>query len=201
MDSSGGGYWNHNAAYHPQLVREAVSTGGPVLDVGCGDGLLPLRLALAGLSVLGLEPDPTAAALARTRCASVPGVEIRQAPFLDSDLDEGAFGFITMVAVLHHMDGRAALTRARQVLRPGGRLVVVGIPRLSSKLDYVWATSQIPRARAMDRLRSSHTPAGVPIADSDLTVAEARRLSAEVLPGSRLRRSPYYRYTLIWTKP
>jgi hypothetical protein len=52
----------------------------------------------------------------------------------------------------------------------------------------------------MDRIRACHTPVGVPIADSDLTVAGARRLSAEVLPGSRLRRSPYYRYTLIWTK-
>jgi 2-polyprenyl-3-methyl-5-hydroxy-6-metoxy-1,4-benzoquinol methylase len=137
LDSHGGGYWNHNAAYHSRLVREAVSTGGPVLDVGCGDGLLPLRLARAGLSVLGLEPDPPAAALARARCAGVPGVEIRQTPFLNADLDEGAFGILTMVAVLHHMDGRAALSRARRVLRPGGRLVVVGIPRLSSKLDYV----------------------------------------------------------------
>jgi 2-polyprenyl-3-methyl-5-hydroxy-6-metoxy-1,4-benzoquinol methylase len=33
-------YWNHNTAFHDELVADAKVRGGRVLDIGCGDGLL-----------------------------------------------------------------------------------------------------------------------------------------------------------------
>ncbi|MDT9727179.1 SAM-dependent methyltransferase, partial [Xylanibacillus composti] len=38
-------YWNHNTAFHDELVAETKMRGGSVLDIGCGDGLLLQRLA------------------------------------------------------------------------------------------------------------------------------------------------------------
>ena len=38
-------YWNHNSAYHDEIVAAATRQHGRVLDVGCGEGLLAERLA------------------------------------------------------------------------------------------------------------------------------------------------------------
>jgi hypothetical protein len=36
---------------------------------------------------------------------------------------------ITLIAVLHQLDARTALDRLRQLLAPGGTLVIVGLAR------------------------------------------------------------------------
>src|SRR5215831_20139529 len=48
-------YWNHHAAYHCWLLGIAADHRGDVLDVGCGEGLLALRLAPVSRSVTGID--------------------------------------------------------------------------------------------------------------------------------------------------
>lgn len=201
MSSIADGYWNHNTAFHARLLRAARRAQGPVLDVGCGDGLLVSKLARTGESVIGLDPEGTAVDAARLRCADLPNVEILQAGFLDAPLDENAFALVTMVATLHHMDARSALLRTTRLMRPGGELFIVGIPRLASRADFRWATSQRPRACLVGKVRAEHWPHGIPTAPSDLTLSEVRALAEEILPGARVKRAPYYRYTLRWMRP
>jgi hypothetical protein len=43
-----------------------------------------------------------------------------------------------MVAVLHHLDFESALTHARQLLNPGGRLLVIGLPKVIGAADLIW---------------------------------------------------------------
>ncbi len=50
-------YWNHNTAFHDELVKDAKIRGGRVLDIGCGDGLLLQRLAPFAQHVIGIDPD------------------------------------------------------------------------------------------------------------------------------------------------
>lgn len=201
MPSSANEYWNHNTAFHPRLLRAAQRAHGPILDVGCGDGLLISKLARTGKSVIGLDPDENAVNTARVRCADLPNVEIRQANFLDASLNEDTFAFITMVATLHHMDACSALRHVAQLLQPGGELFVVGIPRLASRTDFLWATSQMPKARIVGKVRAEQWPEGIPTAPSDLMLSQVRAVAEEVLPGVRVKRAPYYRYTLRWTRP
>jgi SAM-dependent methyltransferase len=185
----------------PRLFRAAQWAKGPIMDVGCGDGLLLSKFALTGERVIGLDPDDVAASAARQRCAAFTNVEIRHPGFLDSPLDEDAFAVITGVAVLHHMDFRSAMERAARLLRPGGVLYFVGVPRLETPADFLWATSQWPRARIIGRLRDEYYPHGISTAPSDLSLGDIRTLAREVLPGALVRRAPYYRYSLRWTRP
>jgi 2-polyprenyl-3-methyl-5-hydroxy-6-metoxy-1,4-benzoquinol methylase len=53
-------YWNHNTAFHDELVADAKVRGGRVLDIGCGDGLLLQRLAPFAKQVVGIDPDAKA---------------------------------------------------------------------------------------------------------------------------------------------
>jgi 2-polyprenyl-3-methyl-5-hydroxy-6-metoxy-1,4-benzoquinol methylase len=109
-------YWNHNAAYHPWLIDIATQHRGDVLDVGCGDGLLAQRLAPVSRSVTAIDPDASAIQRATDRLAAHEHVAVSQEAFDDYQAGRRRFDLITFVASLHHMDLRASLVKARDLL-------------------------------------------------------------------------------------
>jgi len=67
-------------------------TGRTVLDVGCGTGFHLPRFAADAASVVGVEPHPGLAALARRRTRRLPHVEVREGlaqalPLPDASVD------------------------------------------------------------------------------------------------------------------
>ena len=93
----------------------------PVLDVGCGGGLLLRMLAERGVPVLGLDFSLDAAAVAWKQ-NGVPAVcsTLSKSPFPPESCS-----VVTMFHVLEHLyDPASYLEAAREVLRPNGRLVV-----------------------------------------------------------------------------
>lgn len=196
------GYWNHNTAYHPWILRIAAQRPrASALDVGCGDGLLLERLASVADHVTGLEPDPVASARAQEMLLDVPNATVRQVPFLDHRPAEPAHDLIVFVASLHHMELSAALTHARDLLRPGGELLVVGLAANKSIADWVISALQFPVVRSVSKFRREHANPGVVSAEPRESLAEIRSTVADILPGARIRRGLYYRYLQRWTRP
>ena len=106
---------------HVRFVTSAMEAPGPVLDIGCGGGLMVDALVDAGYCVVGADTSVTAAQVCAKRsgapaiCASVPNL-----PF-----GEASFGGVTMFHVLEHVyDPLATLDAAVRLLAPGGRLVL-----------------------------------------------------------------------------
>ena len=93
-----------------------------VIEVGCGDGIILERLRSLGHAVTGVEPDPSAAAVARGR-----GLTIHQAKAEDlpTTLRDGQSDLVILSHVLEHcLDPAAALANCRRALKPGGRIMV-----------------------------------------------------------------------------
>ena len=147
-------YGNHNAAYYGWICRE-VAGFSPVLDVGCGDGSLARRLAADGVQVVGIDPVAACIERARTR---VPEGTFACATLEAYVADAKSFGAVVFVASLHHMDARVALAKAKALIRPGGKIVVVGLAHPSSLLDWVIEVLRIVPTRigsALHRMQSS----------------------------------------------
>ncbi len=101
---------------------------GRMLDVGCGRGILPALMRERGWEAHGLEFSATAARHAREELQ----LPVFVGDFLESPYASDSFDAVVFWHVLEHVpDPVAALARARQILRPGG-LLVIAVPNFES---------------------------------------------------------------------
>jgi SAM-dependent methyltransferase len=116
-----GRYDRARPGYPAELIGRIVAgrPGRDVLDVGCGTGISSRLLAAAGCRVLGVDPDPRMAELARAG-----GTAAEVARFEDWDPAGRTFDAVTAAQSWHWVDPAAGAAAAAAVLRPGGRLAV-----------------------------------------------------------------------------
>ncbi len=93
--------------------------GRQVLDVGCGTGIVARQLRDAGHRVLGVEPDPRMAAVARRA-----GLEVEIATFETWEPAGRLFDAVVAGQTWHWVDPVVGASQAARVLRPGGRFAV-----------------------------------------------------------------------------
>ena len=191
--------WNHNLQYLPLLLRAVPRPCGRALDVGCGDGLFTREIAPLAGQVVAIDRDEAILEVARR--AGGEGIEYVAGDFLSHPLEPASFDFVLSVTALHHMDAAPALARMRELLRPGGTLVVLGIALSTYPRDLARDTT----ARFVDRAYRftrdvywSDAPRSWP---PPTTYREIRDLATRALPGARYRRHLLWRYSVVWSKP
>jgi SAM-dependent methyltransferase len=107
--------------YPQELVDRivAASPGRAVLDVGCGTGTGARQFRAAGCTVLGVEPDPRMAELARRG-----GLDVEVTTFEAWEPAGRKFDAAVAGQAWHWIDPVAGPATAARALRPGGRLAV-----------------------------------------------------------------------------
>lgn len=113
--------------------------GKRVLDVGCGDEELSVRLAQPGAEVTGVDADLRMLAAARSRAAQAGQAiefiegDVRQLPFSDQTFD-----IVVAVTVLCFVsDPERAISEITRVLKTDGRLIIGELGRYS-----LWAVKR-----------------------------------------------------------
>ena len=196
--------FNHNDHYHPLLLDQLPPGPGIALDVGCGTGRFARRLAATGMAVEAVDVSAAMVEAAAGLGSPGPGkIVYRQADVTTDPLPEQHYDYISCLASLHHVP-LGTLTKLRRALVPGGVLVVLALARPSTPVDWVRAAAAIPvntLARlvvyAGERLNGgAEEGPRAPVVDDYPTLAELRRESARLLPGSTVRPLLFWR-TLI----
>ncbi|MEZ0163210.1 class I SAM-dependent methyltransferase [Kineococcus sp. LSe6-4] len=196
--------WDHDAAYHGWIERRLPPRFGSALDVGCGTGEFTRRLARRADRVTGIDVDP---GIVRTAAepSTGPGIEFRCGDLLSADLP-GRYDVVTALAVLHHVPLEAGLTRLRDLVAPGGTLVVLGVPREAGFLDSALGVVAVPANLLVGAVRTRRRSSAVrpvamtaPTAPSTATFRQVREVARRVVPGARTRRHLFWRYSLVWT--
>lgn len=115
--------------YGSRLLAGQLPTGGRILEVGAGLGLLSSHLRLLGHDLTALEPCASGFGFfAEIQSVILEELEV-EVPFLHIGAEElnpaqhGAFQFVFSVNVLEHIPGlREAMRGMASVLVPGGRM-------------------------------------------------------------------------------
>ncbi|MET9812154.1 class I SAM-dependent methyltransferase [Streptomyces sp. NPDC006355] len=158
--------WDHNAHFHPWILRQLPARPGSALDVGCGSGDLARLLAGRAGRVHGIDADPAITARARelTPASAPVTYTVAEAP---GGLPDAAYDALTCVAYLLSFVS-VPLNIVMALLKNRGRRVARPV-------------AMTARTRA-----------------ADMTFSEIAREARTVLPGARLRRRLFWRYTLVW---
>jgi 2-polyprenyl-3-methyl-5-hydroxy-6-metoxy-1,4-benzoquinol methylase len=118
--------------------------GGKVLDIGSGTGAFVNHLNLAGLNVMGVEPDPDA----REQAKKIYNIELSPEQHL-LDMPDKSYSIITMWHVLEHVshlnDRVAELFR----LTKDDGTIIIAVPNHQSLdarfYNQFWAAYDVPR--------------------------------------------------------
>lgn len=99
-------------------LEPSPSKSGLLLDVGCGSGEFLKQMKSCGWQVLGVEPDPTAARIARSM-----GLEVHHGTLESLQAADRSADAITLSHVIEHVhDPLRTLQTCHRLLKPGGRL-------------------------------------------------------------------------------
>lgn len=102
----------------PLLELLAPQAGERILDLGCGDGALTLKLKEAGCQVFGIDSSEAQIAAARARGLEARVMDAHALPF------SAEFDAVFSNAALHWMlQPRRVLAGVAAALKPGGRFV------------------------------------------------------------------------------
>lgn len=197
--------WDHNAHYHRWILRQLPRRFDRALDVGSGSGDLARLLSTRAKEVHGIDSDPVIVARAQELTHQAAPVTFTVADALIG-IPAGSYDVITCVAVLHHLAFTDALTQFRQALAPGGRLVVVGLARVQSLGDHLLGVAAIPLNAVIGWSKNKGRSAPQPVSmtamtqPADMAFSDIVRAAHRALPGARVRRRLFWRYTLVWHK-
>ena len=108
-------------------VELAITSGGPVLEIGVGSGRVAVPTALAGMDVVGVDNAPGMLAMAAAKAEALGvAIDLRRADMRDLP-DLGTYPLVTVpFRAFQHLstdDERLAVLRSlRGALTPGGTL-------------------------------------------------------------------------------
>ena len=168
--------------YHGYLVRAGLRAGEVLVDLGTGRGdLLAAAVAAGAAHAYGIEYSSDAVTLAR-RTVAAHGIadraQVLQADARAVPLGDGIADLVCLLEVAEHLtpaELARALSEARRILKPGGRILIHTMPnRLIYTVTYrllrslaLWRWPADPRN---DYERAMHV--------NEMTAAELRRALA-----------------------
>jgi len=204
--------WNHNIHYHPFILRNLPSSCQKVLEIGCGKGLLSVDLSKSAQSVVGLDLSSEMLKFARERCQQIPNLEFLQKDYLKYPFPEGHFDAIVSVATLHHIDWQSVLRKVRKELKAGGKFLVVDLYEEGHWSDFFYDLVSAPLHRLLKfryegRTRTATSELETELwhqhgsGDEYLSIAELKKITAQLMPRAKIRKRLLWRYTLVWEKP
>ena len=122
-------YFRQRAHFLAQTAKK-LCTGGPLVEVGCGDGLFSHLIAMMGVEVIGIDPETLGIEQAKEKTKSLqypgprPVFKVGHGAALE--FEEKTLGAVVLFDVIEHLPNPVkVLNEASRVLKPAGHLFVV----------------------------------------------------------------------------
>jgi SAM-dependent methyltransferase len=188
------------------------------LDVGCGTGILAMRLAEQFRRVVGLDISASMIAVAnrRRRAQRRHNVDFVLADMTALPCPAASFDYVVSTAAIHRVRVGEALTALHRLVRPGGILVVVSLVSVRPRLDACPLVQVAGALRSIPAYLRSHGPAAtwriVRFRTSPAwlrlhatvripTPDDFREACARILPGCTFRATSPWTLASVWRAP
>ncbi len=207
--------------YDLLLLKLIPTEAKNILEIGCGSarftGLLANNAGSAGSAckITALDLSPAMIAMARERTARIARADASGSisficgDFLEENFAALKFDCIISAATLHHMSVETAIPRMKELLSPGGTLIIHDLRSDDGMIDaarsctafafdsfrQLLQTGRLRQPRAVRQFWERHA-AG----ETYLSVKETKEMAAHYLPGARVIDHWLWRYTVVWKK-
>ena len=145
-ESSG---WDHNAHYHPFLLKQLPPRIDEALEVGCGTGAFACLLAERCGRVIAIDLSPRMVEVTRARSWGDPNVEYVLAEAASWEFPQERFDCVASIMTLHHLSLGLMITKLKDSLRPGGILLLLDLYRASTVTDRLVDALAVPASKAI----------------------------------------------------
>ncbi|MFV0284864.1 MAG: class I SAM-dependent methyltransferase, partial [Demequina sp.] len=136
----------------------------------------------------------------RARAQGEDSITYLEGDALTDALPAGPYDVVLAVASLHHMDLTEGLERLKELVAPGGVVLVVGLAKAGLvDVPREMAASVVDKAHKLFKGYWDH---GSPcVWPTPQTYVDVRDTSARLMPGSEFSKKLLWRYTLVWNAP
>ena len=206
------GGWDHNAHYHPFLLKQLPLRLDEALEVGCGTGAFARLLAQRCNRVVAVDLSPRMVEVARERSREHKNVEYIVADASRWEFPQERFDCVASIMTLHHLSLSPMLAKLRDALRPGGILLLLDLYLASTVTERLVGALALPASKALrlwktgsltERQSSEVRRAWDEHGTSDAypTLGEVRSACEMEVGGAAVKRHLLWRYTVVWHKP
>ena len=191
-------YWNHNSAYYPWVQKKTAKCRS-ILDVGCGDGSLALFIDDGTKKIVGIDLDNHCIDNARS-VKNEGTVEFICCDFMDFTQNM-TFDAVVFAASIHHMDMTKALQKAKSLLRPCGTLLIIGLAKPSTAVDWILEAARVLPSKIITAFHHMQTSEelSLPTSYDYPSMNDVRSIVKQELPSAKIHYALHYRYLLEWT--
>jgi ubiquinone/menaquinone biosynthesis C-methylase UbiE len=179
------------------------------LDVGCGVGRFSRLLARHSNQVIAVDLSPGMVEVARETSKGYSNIDFQVADIREYPLPDETFDYITSIATLHHLPMEATLIRLKRSLKIGGILAVLDLYETSGIADLIQSIAAVPCSLLLKLIKTGRLRESRQVQkawsihrqnDSYPTLAAVRQICHKVLPGARVRKHFFWRFSIIWKK-
>jgi SAM-dependent methyltransferase len=201
--------WNHNTYYHRFLLERVPPDCRESLELGCGTGAFSRLLAERSEQVLALDLSPHMIRIAQERSKDYSNIDFRVADAATWEFPLERFDCIASIATLHHLPITETLQKIKGALRAGGTVVILDLYDPAGVSDLLTDIAATPVSRILELFKNGRfrKPRSVREAwaehgrhDSYPTLADMHQVCARILPGTRIKKHLFWRYSLVWRK-
>jgi 2-polyprenyl-3-methyl-5-hydroxy-6-metoxy-1,4-benzoquinol methylase len=202
--------WNHNNHYIPFLLSHMPTPCAESLEIGCGTGMLSRLMARRSGHVHALDLSPQMISVARARSVDYPNITYEVGDVLARSFPAESVDCVVSIATLHHLSMDDILPKVKDMLRPGGVLLVLDLSKGEGLPDLIRSCVALPVSTAVKLIKTGRLRECPEVCaaweehgrtDHYLHISEVQRLCRTQLPGAVVRKHLFWRYSLIWTKP
>ena len=203
------GKWNHNAHYHEYLMSHIPERCRSILEIGCGTGEFSRLLARRAEKILAIDLSPQMICLAKERSKLYPNIDFVTGDAMTYDFPDDQFDSIATIATLHHLPAESILRKIRKALKPGGVFVCLDLYQRSGFKDLFFDMAAYPANLFLTLIKTGKPGLSGEISkayaehgktDLYLTLPQVEQICADILPGAKVNRHLFWRYSIIWKK-